>query len=405
MPAIKPISRTASARPAGCATGFVVAFLGLFVAVGTGFGYVLSARPLYLAWQARSWTPTACDVVSSRIVESDGTSRADIVYRYEVGGRRYTADRYNFVPGLTGDSTVPAAVASHPPGATFECYVDPDDPSRAVINRTTTYWYYLGILFFALFAGVPAAAGYATLRTRRNHRTAGRMLTATQTLTATQAHSAGDGRFGHPSNPGEAAPLVLKPSASPLAKLLTITLICLFWNGIIGVFTYFEVRGIVEGQSFGWFLAFFLLLFQLVGVSLLVAVFHQLLALASPRPILTVSRGTVPLGASVSFGWELSGAAHRVSRLTISVRGREEARYRRGTDTHTDTNIFFSETLADVTHAMGIARGSGTIRIPADSMHTFTADNNKVIWSLHVAGEIARWPDVDETFDITVRPA
>ena len=37
-------------------------------------------------------------------------------------------------------------------------------------------------------------------------------------------------------------------------------------------------------------------------------------------------------------------------------------------------------------------------------MHTFNADNNKVIWTLHVTGAIARWPDIDESFDITVRP-
>ena len=395
---IEPISRTASGRPGGCATGIVVPFLGLFVAVGIGAGYLLSARPLYLAYQARGWTPLACDVVSSRIIEGDGTSRADIVYRYEVGGRRYTADRYNFVPGMTSDSTVPAAVASHPPGATFECYVDPADPTRAVINRETTYWYYLGIPVFVMFAGIPGGIGYATLRSRRRDRTAER------SLTARPPQAVADSRFGHPPSVGETGPIVLKPTASPLAKLLTITFVCLLWNGIIGVFTYFEVRGIVEGEPFGWVMALFLLIFQGVGLSLLVAVPYQLLAMASPRPILTVSRGTVPLGASVSFAWQLSGAAHRVTRLRITLQGREEARYRRGTDTHTDMNTFFSETLVDATHAMGIARGSGAIRVPADAMHTFTATNNKVIWSLHVAGDIARWPDVDETFDITVRP-
>ena len=37
-------------------------------------------------------------------------------------------------------------------------------------------------------------------------------------------------------------------------------------------------------------------------------------------------------------------------------------------------------------------------------MHSFGADNNKVVWELKVSGEIARWPDVDESFPITIRP-
>jgi hypothetical protein len=38
-------------------------------------------------------------------------------------------------------------------------------------------------------------------------------------------------------------------------------------------------------------------------------------------------------------------------------------------------------------------------------MHSFSANNNKIIWTLTVKGEISRWPDVDESFDVTVSPA
>ena len=44
-------------------------------------------------------------------------------------------------------------------------------------------------------------------------------------------------------------------------------------------------------------------------------------------------------------------------------------------------------------------------RIPAGTMHSFSANNNKIIWTLTVKGEISRWPDVDESFDVTVGPA
>jgi Protein of unknown function (DUF3592) len=397
MPRIEPISTTASGRRRGCATVLFVGFLGLFVVAGCAIGYFLSARPLYSAYQARAWTPTACEVISSQIVHGDETSRPDIVYRYEIGGRQYTANRYNFIPGSTSDSTVPDAVASHPPGAKFECYVDPGDPSRAVINRMPTLWYYMGLPFFVMFAGIPSAVGLAWLYSSRHARSAERGLAGTQ------VPGVGDGQFAYAPSEADSGPIVLRPSSSPLAKLLTMTFICVFWNGIVGAATYFEYRSFTEGDSI-WVLAVFLLLFQIVGVGLIAAVPYQILALANPRPTITLSAGSVPLGGSVSFAWELSGAAHRVTRLQMMLRGREEARYRRGTDTKTDTHVFFSDTLIDATDLMSIARGSGTIRIPDDSMHTFDAGNNKVIWTLHVTGAIARWPDIDESFDIMVRP-
>jgi hypothetical protein len=201
-----------------------------------------------------------------------------------------------------------------------------------------------------------------------------------------------------------AGPIELTPQTSPLGKLIGAILICLFWNGIVGLFTYFEIRGFMNGSGEGWFLGLFLLIFQLVGLALLVNVPYQFLALANPRPTMTLSRGAVPVGGSFTIEWRLSGAAHRVRSLQLTLEGREEARYRRGTDTHTDTNVFHRSTLTEVGDSMGVARGSTSVRIPDDTMHTFTANNNKVVWTIKLKGAINRWPDLDESFDITVTP-
>jgi hypothetical protein len=121
--------------------------------------------------------------------------------------------------------------------------------------------------------------------------------------------------------------------------------------------------------------------------------------------MITLSRSTVPLGGAVPFEWHLVGSARRVSRLTMTLRAREEARYRRGTRTHTDTREFYSVVLVDASESMNIERGSGTIRVPAESMHSFAATNNKIVWVLDVKGTIGRWPDVDESFEVTVSPS
>ena len=376
---------------------FVVAFLSIFVIAGIAIGYFLSFRPLYLAYQARSWTPADCEVISSRLVRNDDTSRPDIRYRYQIADRSYTSDRYNFIPGSTNDSTTADTVERYAAGRRFECYVDPADPTQAVINRDVTYWYYFGLVFCAAFAGIPLIVGTFVLRRLPA------MRASPQTAdTPLGARALDAGSIGTVTDVG---PVVLQPTVSPMGKLITATIICLFWNGLVGVFTYFEIREFTTGSGGGWFMAIFLLLFQIIGVALLLNVPYQMLALANPRPTITLSRATLPIGGSVTFDWQLTGAASRVSRLTVTLQGREEARYRRGTDTHTDKHVFHSDVLAEATDPMNIERGSGTIRIPAETMHSFSANNNKIIWTLVVKGEISRWPDVDESFDVTVSPA
>lgn len=382
-------------------TAVLVVFFGIFIAVGTGVGYFVSYRPLSLAYQARSWTPTQCQVISSRIEYGDDSARPDIVYRYQVGGREYQSNRYNFVPGSNSDSSTPEVVERHPAGATFECYVDPADPTQAVINRTPTIWYYMGVIAFVVFAVIPGGVGFLMLRGLwRSKRQEQQAATAAARLGA-----AADARFASPSGaPATSGPVVLEPATTPMGKLLGAVFFCLVWNSITGVATYFEFAAWGRGEDIGC-MALFLLVFQIVGLMLLVNVPYQMLALANPRPKITLGRGTVPVGGSTMFQWELSGRAQRVTYLTVTLRGREEARYRRGTDTSTDTHVFHTQKLVDTNQPMQIARGQGTLQIPADSMHTFTADNNKIIWTLQVKGEIMRWPDIDETFDITVGPA
>jgi hypothetical protein len=90
--------------------------------------------------------------------------------------------------------------------------------------------------------------------------------------------------------------------------------------------------------------------------------------------------------------------------LSIELEGREEATYRRGTSSVTDREVFASfgvvEQLAPAIQAIG----KGRVTIPARTMHSFDAPNNKIVWVLHVRGEIPSWPDSDDEFPLTVVP-
>jgi hypothetical protein len=120
---------------------------------------------------------------------------------------------------------------------------------------------------------------------------------------------------------------------------------------------------------------------------------------------LTLLPPAVPLGGSARLSWEMVGSAGRVRTLTVTLEGREEAEYRRGTRTETARSRFYRIELAREQGRAAIRAGGLTVKLPAGSMHSLKARHNKIIWSLKVTGEISRWPDVAEEFPFEVLPA
>ena len=153
-----------------------------------------------------------------------------------------------------------------------------------------------------------------------------------------------------------------------------------------------------------WFLALFMLPFVAVGIGLIAFAVYQLLAMFNPRPTLELSAGAIPLGGATELRWSFSGQTSRIGEFTVTLRGTEEATYRRGTNTCTDRNTFYEMELYKTSEASEIASGRVGFIVPQDTMHSFEAENNKVLWNLDIHGDIRRWPDVKESFKITVTP-
>ncbi len=202
--------------------------------------------------------------------------------------------------------------------------------------------------------------------------------------------------------PGE-GPVELQPAAGPWGKLLGMIFVALFWNGITGVFVVMCLSGWKSGSGDGC-LTIFLIPFVLVGLALLAGVPYQILAMFNPRPVLTLNRARVALGQSLEIGWRFRGATSRIRELTIEVEGREEATYRQGTTTKTDRQVFARLSVLATSDPMTIERGWASATLPLESMHSFEASRNKVLWVLKLAGRIESWPDVGEEFALTVTP-
>lgn len=401
----EPISqrrRSGGPPPAGC----LILFFGLFFVIGAGLFYFMFIRPVGLVLAARSWQETPCTIVSSRVAESsdsDGTTyKVDITFAYAAGGGEYRSSRYDFLDvSSSGYDGKKAVVDRYPPGSRAICYVDPEDPGRAVLNRNFSPIYLIGLFpLIFLFAGLGGLIWAVPWPKKGSVRGRARNVVATSSeATVSPAVSP----FGVEIPADSSGPMELKPQATPIAKFVGLLLLALFWNGIVSVFVWQVYKGWKTGSPDGCLTAF-LIPFVLIGLGLIFGVFRQLLVLFNPRPHLTLSPGSPATGETVWLQWRISGHAAGVKRLKIVLEGREEATYRRGTDTHTDRQVFATVPVVDTKEPFEMAAGSTSFLIPADTMPSFKADRNKIVWTLKVLPEIPGWPDCEDDFDIVVRP-
>ena len=401
----RPISSNAEGATSRGQFWFLVIFFSVFLIVGVAVTAAMVGS-VVRGVTSRGWSPVPATVVSSNVRSHSGEDTSysvNILYAYAVGGREYRSNRYNFMGGSSsGYQGKREIVDRHPPGTRVTAYVNPDDPTEAVIERGVTPGMLL-LLAPLLFAGVGAGGVYFTVRQ------AGRGAGAAPGAPSGTAWPRNQGpppqRFV-PSARGPASArssLTLKPAQSPGVKLAVMSGIARFWNGIVSVFLYNVVTGWSSGRG-EVCLTIFLVPFVAVGVGLIVGMFYTLLALFNPRCTVTLSRDDLALGESVEFRWAFTGRYDRIHRLVLRVEGREEATYRRGTSTYTDKNVFYAQDLVDTTRATDVHSGTANWTVPADSVHSLATGNNTIVWTLAVHGHIHGWPDVDEEFPLRVAP-
>jgi hypothetical protein len=358
----------------------IIAGVGLLLTIGGGVGsWFLLVRPVARLLAARGWGEVECTVVSSRVRTHEGddgdTYSVDILYEYRWQDRTYRSSRYLFLGGSSSGAAGKREVVAHyPAGSRRSCWVDPDDPSRAVLDRGFHAIYLVGLVPLAAMAG-----GALMLR-----------------------FGAGGSWSGTSRGTEAASTAPTERRGTPAARAVGLLAVTLFWNGIVAVFLVQVIDTWRHGHP-DWFLSIFLIPFVLVGLGLLAGTLHAALAVANPRVVLRLAPPAPRLGDDLAVEWTVIGRAERIAHLSVTLEGRERATFSRGTDTVTEHQVFARLPVAEAS-SLSVARGGASVRIPDDTMHSFSAVHNGIEWRLLVRGEIPHWPDVADDHVLKVRP-
>jgi len=384
-----------------------------FTGAGGATLILLTILPLYRAYDARGWNELPCTIERSEVLSYSGsdstTYRIDILYFYEVNGQRYGSNRYSFsqIGSSSGYDGKRAAADQYPVASQAKCFVNPGNPSQAVLKRGLTLsnlWGLFPLPFLAVGLG-------CLFFVRFNN-------PSTSTRSGGRKHKLKpDDGLPETGGDHDGMPVVLSPRGARIGKFIGVTIFALFWNGITSVFVYQAVYSFIEGDP-EIFLSIFMIPFVLVGLGALGLAVRQFLLIFAPRILIELDRRDIPLGSSTRLRWQVGSGRGRIDSVTIKLIGEERATYRRGTNTSTDTQAFheslvfgnIEETTSDPaasqpsSYSTATDQGEAVLTVPLETMHSFKSSNNQVVWKLRVSAKVSGWPDPKDDYDLTVLP-
>ena len=380
---------------AGCLAPMV---FGLLLVAGVTIFVAVFLDPIGNVIEAMGWERVPCTIVGSRVEQAMRSNAyvPDVKFSYRYEGVLYHSSRVWFIRP-TSDNMRDAAevVKRYPKGLESQCYVDPEKPGYAVLER--------GVKPELLIALVPL--GLVVIGMGGLVSMMGPMVfPASRRRWWVMLRREGFGRPGKKRRvlaPG--GPYPFRPRH--VGKVMRFFIVfAMLWNGVI----VFLVREVVDNWRdgipgfYGWALTLFAVPMVLIGLAALIPPAWGVIKWLNPRPMLTLSSTTVAIGGEINVRWRFWGSTRRVRRLRLFVEGREEATYRRGTETYTNYEVFSVVGLVDTNEPGRIRGGQVKLGMAAGTVPTFQSEHNAIVWSLRVHGQCGRWPDIDEEFELKV---
>ncbi|HAT19616.1 MAG TPA: hypothetical protein DCS85_05625 [Verrucomicrobiales bacterium] len=154
-------------------------FVGLLFCVAGGAFALLMWRSFDRASGQRAWAEIQCAILESRVdqrkIGSDVETEYSfaVTYGYSYDGKVFTSERYSLqgAPWSSSKERSQRRVDKFPGGATRSCYVNPEDPSSAVLkldSKAPGYSLWFPLIFIVGGIGMMIGAVRSDLKMRRS---------------------------------------------------------------------------------------------------------------------------------------------------------------------------------------------------------------------------------------------
>jgi len=374
-----------------------VAFGGLFFVIGLCFFLFKTVPDITHIQQSKSWPTAPCVITHSGVRFHSGKSTTysiDVLFRYEFNGRKYASSRYDFSTSSdSGYQSKQDAVRKIPAKAKTICYVDPADPTIAVLHRSGDV--IMGTIFPLIFGGVGLLIMTMARRAARRNATMAAAVPA-----GSHAHGS-----SHPTMVPMAGPGELKPRATPVGAFLTLAIFTLVWNVLIYVFFVAINKPWQRPRHFDFCSMLFFIPFALVGVGLIGGTIVSFLKLFNPTVSVTLNPRAVLPGQSVQLTWRFAGRYDVIDRLHIQAICQRQLTTGSGKNSSTTITDLMKVPVLDSTKSREFGAGRISFAIPLDAQPSIETGFDRILWSVRVEGHIQHWPEVDESFAFIVLPA
>ena len=397
------------------------AFFAALLLLGCG-GAVAFVRLLVVPeWRVNhQYEKQTCEVVEKRTDEkigADGTVYpAGLKIEHQIGVETYRPWVYDLgvAHGDEEDGKI-ALLERYSVGGRYTCWYDPGNPNVVVLQRGYSWWLWLvGLVPVSFIVIGVGGCVYTVLHWGKS---AERRSAIAQRVRRRDPFGAnGKSRPQYPNvptgaevtnSPGTKLKFRLPIGQSSGWKLFTLAMVCLTWNGVVAVFVAMTVGQYLAG-NLPWLTTAFVVPFALAGIALIVVFFRQLLVTTGVGPT-TVEISDHPLHPGERCRLLVSQSGRlKFNSLKVMLVCEEEATYRQGTNTRTETWEVHRQEVSHHEH-FRVRRGlpfedECELAMPVGAMHSFKAEHNEINWKVVVQGDADGWPDYERSFSLIVRP-
>ena len=386
---------------------FAIAFMG--VTVGQGLDEVRS----YTVYQ-----PGLCKIRSKRILEhhdEDGTSYEPIFeFHVRTSDREqlaaasgYTATPRYFSPKSRAEAILKAFELEE----SYECWYDPDQPSKAVLFRDDIPWgeyvaFTLVPLIIAFFGIVMIRGG---VRSSRKHVRQRGMSDEAKVMMEKASPT---------SFASQDAFVPLKPAKNynvAVSTAITATVLALLLNGFAASLVVIAAKGVPRDVL--PLFAGFLIPFLIAGFFVTRWAWREWTqnvragkteATRLRKMQLELYGGGLFAGREAALRLRQAGEGP-IQECHVTLKGVENIAYTEGTDIMRQEHLFFEETVMQIAD-VSISRDNPleqecTVCLPPDTMHSFKAKRNEIAWSFVVSITTEEGSEVKKGFPVQVAQA